>query len=165
MGQSILLILALLIAAMLLFAAEVCTPMFGVLAGAGAACLAGMVYFCFKLSPALGVVAVVLMIFFVPTYLWVMGKYLPRTAIGRRLQLGGQKKPAGEGTPDVAEQELLVGKIALAETILRPSGAIRVEGKRMHATAETGFIPRGATVKIIKAVGMNVVVRQVPSES
>lgn len=162
MGQTILLILALLIAALLLFAAEVCTPMFGVLAGVGLACLAGMVYLFFTINPTLGIVVIVVLIFIMPAYLWAMVKYLPQTAIGRRLQLAGRKRKAGEGTPDAGQQELLVGKTAVAETTLRPSGAIRVEGRRIIATAETGFIPKGANVKIIKAVGMNVVVRQAP---
>ena len=52
----------------------------------------------------------------------------------------------------------------MAETTLRPSGAIRIDKKRVIATAETGFIEEGATVKIVKAVGMNVVVREVREE-
>lgn len=162
MAQTILLIVILLIAALLLFAAEICTPMFGLLAAAGLVCLGGMVYVFFAMDPVLGIVVIVLLIFALPAYLWAMVKYLPRTGVGRRLQLASRKRKAGEGTPDAAELELLVGRTAVAETALRPSGAIRVEGRRIVATAETGFVPQGATVKIIKAVGMNVVVRQVP---
>ena len=164
MVPTLLLIVALLIAALLLFAAEVCTPIFGLLGGAGMACLAAMVYLFFKIDPAAGIVAVVALIFLLPVYLWAMVKYLPRTPIGRRLQLGPKRKKAGEGTPAAEEQEALVGKAGVAETILRPSGAIRVDGKRVIATAETGFIPDGAKVKIIKAVGMNVIVREDRSE-
>lgn len=160
-GTTILLIVALLIAALLLFAAEVCTPMFGLLGAVGLACLAGMVYLFFTISDKLGVVVIVLLLFSLPVYLWAMVKYLPQTAVGRLLQLRSKKKSRGEGTPEAAGQELLLGKTAVAETILRPSGAIRVDGKRIIATAETGFIAKGATVKIVKAVGMNVVVREV----
>jgi membrane-bound ClpP family serine protease len=161
MPGKILLVLALLIGALLLFAAEVCTPMFGLLAAAAVACLAVMVYLLFTISQPLGIVVIVLLIFLLPVYLWAMVKYLPRTAVGRLLQLGTRRKRAGEGTPEADAQEPLVGKTAVAETILRPSGAIRVDGKRLVATAEAGFIAKGATVKIIKAVGMNVVVREV----
>jgi membrane-bound serine protease (ClpP class) len=159
MAGTILLIVALLIAALLLFAAEVCTPMFGLLAGAALACLAGMVYLFFRIDQTLGIAVIVLLIFALPAYLWAMVKYLPQTAIGRTLQLRVQKKKAGEGIPDAGAQESLVGRTAVTETILRPSGAIRVDGKRIIATAETGFIARGATVKIIKAAGTNVIVR------
>ena len=56
MTGTILLIVVLFLAAMALFLAEICTPMFGVLGVAGLACLAGMVYLCFTLSQVLGVV-------------------------------------------------------------------------------------------------------------
>lgn len=148
----------------MLFAAEICTPTFGLLAVAAVGCLVGAVYLCFTISPSLGVVAVVALVFLIPAYLWAMIKYLPRTALGRILQLRAQSKDPGEGTPDAAELEALLGRSAVAETTLRPSGAIRIDDKRVIATAETGFIKEGATVKIIKAVGMNVVVREVTEQ-
>ena len=161
---TILLILVLLVGSLVLFAAEICTPTFGLLAVAGVGCLVGAVYLCFTISPALGVVAIVALVFLIPAYLWAMIKYLPRTALGRVLQLRAQSKDPGEGTPDATELDALLGRTAVAETTLRPSGAIRVDERRVIATAETGFIKEGATVKIIKAVGMNVVVREVREE-
>jgi len=124
----------------------------------------GAVYLCFTISPVLGVVAIVALVFLIPAYLWAMIKYLPRTALGRILQLRAQSKDPGEGTPDATELDALLGRTAVAETTLRPSGAIRIDEKRVIATAETGFIKEGATVKIIKAVGMNVVVREVKEQ-
>ena len=161
---TILLILVLLVGALVLFAAEVCTPTFGLLAVAAVGCLVGAVYLCFTISPAVGVVAIVALVFLIPAYLWAMIKYLPRTALGRILQLRAQSKDPGEGTPDAAKLEALLGRTAVAETTLRPSGAIRIDDKRVIATAETGFIKEGATVKIVKAVGMNVVVREVKEQ-
>jgi len=161
---TILLILVLLVGALVLFAAEICTPTFGLLAVAAVGCLVGAVYLCFPISPVAGVVAIVALVFLIPAYLWAMIKYLPRTALGRILQLRAQSKDPGEGTPDAAELEALLGRTAVAETTLRPSGAIRIDEKRVIATAETGFIKEGATVKIIKAVGMNVVVREVDEQ-
>ena len=162
--DTILLILVLLVGSLLLFAAEVCTPTFGLLAVAGVGCLVGVVYLCFTVSPVLGVVAIVALVFLIPAYLWAMIKYLPRTALGRILQLKARSRNPGEGTPDAAELEALLGRSAVAETTLRPSGAIRIDKKRVIATAEAGFIEEGATVKIVKAVGMNVVVREVREE-
>ncbi len=160
MTGTILLIIALLFCALLLFAVEVCTPTFGLLAFTAIACLAGAVYLCFGISPTFGVVMIVVLAFAVPAYLWAMIKYLPKTAVGRILQLRVDKKGPGEGTPDAAELESLVGAAAVAETPLRPSGAVRVDHKRIIATAESGFIEKGATVKIIKAGGADVVVRE-----
>ena len=158
--KTILPILALLVAALLLFAAEVCTPSFGVLAVTGVGCLVGMVYLCFSIDPTLGVVAIVALIFVVPAYLYVMVKYLPRTAIGRILQLRMRKAVPGEGTPQSEVELSLLGRTAVAETTLRPSGAIRIDAKRLHATAETGFIEKGAKVKVVGSVGLNLVVRK-----
>lgn len=157
---TILLIVALLIAALLLIAAEVCTPTFGVLAVAAAGCLAAMVYLCFTVSQTLGVVMIVVLLFAMPAYLWLVIRYLPDTALGRILQLRAERRPAGEGTPEAAQQASVVGRTATAETTLRPSGTIRVDGRRYVATAESGFIEKGATVEVVKAIGMNVVVRR-----
>ena len=165
MTGTILLIIALFLCALLLLAVEVCTPTFGVLAVTAIACLAGMVYLCFTIAPAFGVVMIVALVFVVPAYLWAVIKYLPKTAVGRILQLRPRRRDPGEGTPDAAELESLAGATAVAETPLRPSGAIRVNHKRIIATAEAGFIEKGATVKIIEAVGMNVVVREVLPDS
>ena len=157
---TILLIIALLFCALLLFAVEVCTPTFGLLAVTAIACLAGVVYLCFGINPAFGVVMIVVLVFAVPAYLWAMIKFLPKTAVGRILQLRAQRRGPGEGTPDAAELESLVGAAAVAETSLRPSGAIRAGHKRIIATAESGFIEKGAAVRIIKAGGADVVVRE-----
>jgi len=159
---TIALIVALFLAALLLFAVEICTPMFGLLGAAALGCLAGMVYLCFGIDPTLGVVVIIGLLFVVPAYLWVAVKHLPDTFVGRVLQLRARKAAPGEGTPEAEAQKAWVGRTATAETVLRPSGAIRIDGKRVIATAEAGFIERGARVKVVKAVGMNVVVRKLP---
>lgn len=154
-------IIVLLVGALLLFAVEICTPTFGVLAVAALACLAGAVYLCFGVNPTFGIMMIVALVFIIPAYLWAAIKYLPKTPLGRILQLRAERKDPGEGTPDAAELESLVGRTAVAETTLRPSGAVRIDHRRIIASAETGFVEKGATVEIIKAVGMNVVVREV----
>ena len=165
MTGTILLIIALVFCALLLLAVEICTPTFGLLALAAVACLAGAVYQCFAISHILGVVMIVVLAVTVPVYLWAMIKYLPNTPIGSILQLRARRREPGEGTPDAAELESLVGTTAVAETSLRPSGAIRVNHKRIIATAEAGFIEKGASVEIIKAGGADVVVREVLPDS
>jgi membrane-bound serine protease (ClpP class) len=113
-----------------------------------------------EFGPVAGIVSIVVLVFVMPAYVWLAVKYLPQTAIGRVLQLAARRRDPGEGTPDADEQKAHLGRTGVAETPLRPSGAIRVGKERVIATAETGFIEKGATVKVIKAVGMNVVVRK-----
>jgi len=53
-----------------------------------------------------------------------------------------------------------VGRTGMAETLLRPSGAIRVDGKRIIALSESGIITKGQPVKVVRAGGSNVIVRK-----
>ena len=63
------------------------------------------------------------------------------------------------GTPDADAMSSLIGKIGVAETILRPTGAVRIEGRRVTAAAESGIIDKGAAVKVVSTDGTSVVVR------
>jgi len=164
MTGTVILIVGLILVALLLFAVEICTPTFGVLGLAGLGALGWAVYEAFGVNPIFGIAILICILIGVPLYLWVMVKWLPKTAVGRVLQLRIRKAEPGEGTPAAAEQESLVGRTAVTETPLRPSGAIRVGGRRVVATAETGFVEAGRKVRIIKATGMNVVVREVESD-
>ena len=165
MLENILMIIVLFLGALLFIAAEVCTPMFGLVAAAGLGCLIGMVYLCFtRIGPTFGVVVLVALVFVIPIYIWAIVKYLPRLPLGRILQLRAKPRQPGEAVPEAKEEESLVGKVGIAETPLRPAGAIRVGNKRLSATAEAGFIEKGATVKIVRTSGLNVVVREVKDE-
>jgi len=55
----------------------------------------------------------------------------------------------------------LIGKTALSMTPLRPSGTIMLEGERIDAVTEGGYIEMGKEVKIIKVEGSRTVVREV----
>jgi len=55
----------------------------------------------------------------------------------------------------------LVGKLAKSMTPLRPSGTIMLDGERIDAVTEGGYVDLGKTVKIIKVEGSRTVVREV----
>ena len=44
----------------------------------------------------------------------------------------------------------LVGKTGTAFTVLRPSGKIEVEDDIYDATALTGFVEKGETIRVVK---------------
>lgn len=161
MTETVLMIVAMAAGGLILLVAEICIPSMGLLALAAIACFGGAIYECFTISQALGVLTLLATAIILPIYLYLVVKKLPGSFLGKLLTLKADLKPAGEGTPEASQQKPLVGRKAVAETNLRPSGAIRVDGQRLIATAESGFISRGATVEILKAVGMNVVVREV----
>jgi len=157
-------IIGLIIVGLILLLFEVLTPSFGMLLVLGLAAMGGAAWLGFMISPALGWVLVLATLVGVPAYFAVVLRILPRTSIGRRLFLGRRREPEGGGTPEAAEQAALVGKTGQAETLLRPAGAIRVDGVRYIALSESGIIKRGQTVKVIRAAGINVIVRRCRAE-
>ena len=106
-----------------------------------------------------GIVLLVAIIVIAPVYLVFMVRWLPTTAIGQRLFLKRLAVDAGEGTPEADTLGQMVGKTGLAETMLRPSGAVRVDGQRVIALCESGTIEKGQSVLVLRAAGANLIVR------
>ena len=153
-------IIALLIAGLLLLVLEILTPSFGILVGMAILALAAASWLTYQENAVVGVIMMVVLFVLVPAYLIAVVKYLPKSRLGRRLVLGETRHDRGEGMPEAAQDLSLVGKTGTAETTLRPSGAVRIEGRRVHASAEAGLIEKGAAVKVIRATGANIVVRR-----
>ncbi len=163
--DSIGIVIGLVVAGMVLFGLEILTPTFGVLAGLAVGALVGSVWVCYtRISPVGAIVLFVALVVIMPVYLAMLVKLLPKTPLGKRLFLRKAKQP-GTGVPEAAEHEALVGHTGTAETLLRPTGAVRIDGQRVIASAESGLIDKGATVKIVRAEGMTVIVREVEPSS
>jgi membrane-bound serine protease (ClpP class) len=56
--------------------------------------------------------------------------------------------------------EGLVGEVGHAFTALTPDGQVRLHGEIWNATAETGTIPAGATVSVVRLEGLRVTVKR-----
>lgn len=140
---------------------EIVTPSFGILAGAAIAAFVSAIVLGFYIDPLLGLLMIVLAMAMIPLYLYGVVKILPKSPLGRKLFLRSAKKADGDATPEAEKYLSLVGKSGVAETTLRPSGAIRIEGKRIIASAESGLIEEGTNVEVINSTGMNVIVRPV----
>ena len=54
----------------------------------------------------------------------------------------------------------LVGRIATAATVLRPSGAAELDGEKIDVVSEGSYIDKGKSVIIVKVEGSRVVVRE-----
>jgi membrane-bound serine protease (ClpP class) len=158
-------IVALMSAGLVMLFLEVITPSAGALTiGAIVSLLAGVVI-SYQVSPLLSLALGLAVLVGVPLYLKMVVTYLPNTALGRRLILGKVDAQPGQSRPESSELDALSGKTGLAETYLRPSGAVRIEGKRYVASAESGLIARGETVKVVRTRGLGIVVRRVaPTE-
>ena len=105
-------------------------------------------------------------------------KLWSHSPIGRRLILGGTDTIDGRGLDEdevkarlesearatQSSEEAMVGMTAVTASPLRPVGAIRFEGRRMDALAESGVIDEGVEVEIVSVVDNQIKVRQ-PSAS
>jgi len=159
--ETVLLIAALIVATMVLIVAEICTPTFGVLAVAAIAAMTWAVYLCYTLDPVAGIVAGIAAPILMVIYTVAAVKILPKTSLGRKIGLRREAVAAGEGTPEAEDLSRYVGRVTTAETLLRPSGFVRIDGKRIVAEAETGLIEKGRQVKVIRAGGTSITVRKV----
>ncbi len=160
MTSTVVIILALVLAGLALLLMEILTPTFGVLAAGAIGAEGAAVYLAFTVSGIFGTLLLIAVLIAIPTYLVALVKFLPDSRLGRHLFLRKLVVEPGEGTPDAGELKRFVGRTGTAETQLRPSGTVRVDGRRIDAVAEHGMLERGATVTILRSRGTDVVVRR-----
>ena len=161
--------IALLALATVLIVAEVFIPSGGLLAISMFASLAGSFYFAWiawwddsrTIFYAFSAFAIVC----IPSVAILALALLPRTKFGKRLLLEGPSEE--EVIPFAKEEEhlnLLVGKTAQTITPLIPGGMISINRERIHAFSEGVSIDSGVDVKIIKATGTRVLVREIQQD-
>lgn len=152
-------ILFLLCAALLV--AEVFVPSFGLITLCSLACLAGGLAIFFNISPTVGWTGVAVAVVMVPATLIFAYKIFPKTKFGQTVTLEGPKKMRGEGVPDAEQLSGLLGKTATVISPLRPVGMGDFDGTRLECVAESGYVEKGKTVKVIKVDGTQLTVRQI----
>ena len=158
-------ILMMLIIGFLMLMFEVLTPSFGILTALALICFAVAVYFGFTISPVVGVGLIVGLVVAVPVYYFILFRYVAKTRFVRKLFLKPLPLAAGEGTPAAQEYESYVGMTGTSETQLRPSGAVRIDGRRVTALAESGLIEKGKAVKVLRVDGMSLIVQETQAAS
>ncbi len=150
-------LLTLLTAGFLMIVLEMFLPG-GIMGLLGAlAIVAGIVYAFTELGPGVGTTVLVAAALagIVMFALWM--HFFPRSPVGKRLTLNSSMS----GGTSSADHAGLLGRTGHAITILRPSGTAEIEGLRADVVAETGVIASGATIEVVKADGMRIVVREV----
>ena len=159
--EPVWIIVLLLAAALALLFLEILTPTFGLLAVLATAGLIAAAWLSFTQSTAAGVGVSAGVLIGVPIYLVALVKILPRTRFGQMLFLKSTEVGKAEGIPEAAFYEQLIGSVGVAETPLRPAGAVRAAGRRIDAMAEGGLIEKGEKVRILRVSGSSCVVRKV----
>lgn len=149
---------ALLIGGLLLMGIELFIPG-GVVGTVGVLCLLGSIMIGFReFGQEIGwlVALGILVLLGIATFLWL--KVFPRTRLGKRMTVDIHEADF-KATPDHLDQ--LLGKEGVSVTDLRPVGFATIDAKRVDVVSDSGIIPRGTTVKVVKVEGFKVVVKAV----
>ncbi len=149
-------VLLVLCAVLLVF--EIFIPSLGLLTATALLCLAGGLYIFFEIT-AIGWAGVWIAVVLIPTVWVIVYKLLPKTSIGRVLELKKVEQAMG-GIPDQEHLESLVGQSGIVLTPLRPVGMCELDGKKIVCVADTGYIEKQTQIKVIYVEGNKITVRK-----
>jgi len=88
---------------------------------------------------------------------WCSLRYFPRSKLGQRMMLDVSLASAHAAQSAGLE---LVGREGVAQTVLRPSGIARIDGKRLDVVAESDMIERGSRIKVVSVERGRILVRK-----
>ena len=159
--EPLVIILLLVVAAMALAFLEIITPSFGLLTIGAIGSLFAGIWLGFAYATWLGYVMIGATVIGAPAYLSILVKMLPKTPIGKRLFLAKAPDGSGQGTPEASTYNDMIGKTGTAAGLLRPTGMVQVDEKRLPAHAETGMIEKDTPIIVIGADSMNLIVRKI----
>lgn len=157
--MSVIVVLFLIGAALL--AAEVVVPggILGILAAL--AMLAGIVLAFVNHGSAGGWIAIGSALGLTVLTLSIEFLLLPKTALGRKLFLHAEVKGASQAP--VADTASVVGKSAVADTALAPTGYVVVDGRRYEAYSRSGFVARGESLEVVGLDTFRLIVQKTKS--
>ena len=150
--------LIVLCAVLLVF--EIFIPSLGLLTAAALLCLAGGISLFFQVSDSVGWIGVWISVVLIPTVWVIVYKLLPKTKIGRILELHKAMKVIS-GVPDQGKLNTLKGQSGVVLSPLRPVGMCELNGKKIVCVADTGYIEKETQVIVIHVEGNKVTVRKV----
>jgi membrane-bound ClpP family serine protease len=144
---------------LLLLLVEVFIPSGGMIGLGAIACLVLCLWYAFAQSLALGATFMLIDLVALPLTASLAFSLWSRTPIGRKFFL---KPPAPEEI-EVSHTDhhvdLMVGQVGRTLTPLRPCGHVDIDGRRLDALAEEGFVPADAAVRVIGTRSGQIVVR------
>ena len=159
----ILFAVVLLILCAILLVFEIFIPSLGLLTATALLCLAGGMYIFFQVSTTVGWIGVWTAVVLIPAVWVIVYKLLPKTSIGRVLELKKVEQAMG-GIPDQEHLESLMGQSGIVLTPLRPVGMCEFEGKKIVCVADTGYAEKQTPVKVIHVEGNKVTVRKIETD-
>jgi len=138
------------VAAFGIFAIELFVPTGGLLAILCVISAISSVVLGFAHHPTLGMSLLALYSVAAPFMLMFGLRMATRSPMGRRMVLTAED-PArtGAGIPDQTTALPAVGTVGEAITPLRPAGFVRIDGRRIDASAESDLIDAGTPVEVV----------------
>ncbi|WP_210420438.1 NfeD family protein [Aquisphaera giovannonii] len=150
-----------LICGLLLILLEVLIPSGGVIGICSLACLALCLWYAFSTSLGLGATFLVVDLVAIPLTVSLAFSLWTRTPLGRKILLKPPEPEEIEDSHADSRLEGLAGREGRALTPLRPSGHVEVDGRRLGALAEGGFLPAGTLVRVLRVRSGEAIVREV----
>ena len=145
---------------LILFGMELFLPG-GILGAIGGILLVVAVALGFKTFGAEGgMISAVLILIGVCVYLALVLRFLPQSFVGRRLTL---TNTMGGSRSSHRVEDDLVGQTGVAGTDLRPSGIVTFGDRRVDVIADSAWVEKGSTVKVIRVEGNRITVRKFES--
>jgi membrane-bound serine protease (ClpP class) len=156
--------LLLIILAAVLLVVEIFVPSFGLLAICAITSLVGGIWLFFKESPAVGWVGVGIAAVVVPIVWIITYRLFPKTSFGKSVTLEGPERDKGDAIPDTPDLAKMLGETGVVISPLRPVGMCDFDGERLECVAETGYVEKDVTIKVIRVEGTQLTVRTVDNK-
>lgn len=148
-------VILLLAIGVVLFFFEIVVP--GAILGTlgGLAMLGGVVVAFIEFGPTGGVITTFIALAVLAAVLYIELRILPNTRLGKRMFL--HSEVTGGAQPQTADFSI-VGKAGEAATVLAPSGFVVVDGRRLAAYSQSGYVPVGTAVRVDAVDNFRVIV-------
>jgi len=148
---------------LVLLALEVVMPA-AVLGGLGAlAMLAGCVAAFVTYGSSGGLAATFAAILLVGATICIELLWLPKSWLAKHFSMSTTLE--GTSQPPIAEESEVLGREAIAETVLAPTGYVRVGNRRLEAFSQAGYIPAGEKLTVVGLDNFRVIVTKTKQTS
>lgn len=156
--------------ALALFFIEIFIPSGGLLALMGTLAVIGSLVAFFMHDVNTGLIASGIYIVFGPVLAWIAFRLWAASPLAKRMILGGvvdedgyeaMQESRAQQEERLSELEAFIGKEGETITVLRPVGAVRIDGQRVDALAESGSIEAKKPIRVITVYDNQVKVREV----
>lgn len=141
---------------------ELFIPAVGVIGAAGIICMiSGTIVAYNSLGKIIGSIFLSGILIGTPAMIMIGFKVFPKSFVGKRLILHkSMEQEAGYTSADSEKYNGLVGKQGIVVTTLRPSGMVKIDGKKFSVVTSGEMIQKDEVVRVLKVEGNRIVVRK-----